>query len=148
MVGNVCHSIIPFLSFFFVLVLLYLSAPSNLFKIAVSEENQREGSQTVLTQSAEKDEKREETDNTYWIQVLIQVQEKLDAWLKSINERIESQDVSRIEVRFLEILRNILEWVKEKVDAKVESSKGKGPPKKRGLMQETRSRDPLLKIKG
>ncbi len=140
--------IIPFLSFFLILVLLYLSAPSNLFKIVVSEENQRERAQTMLTQNTEKEEKREETENTYWIQVLIQVQEKLDAWLKSINERIESQDVSRIEVRFLEILRNILEWAKEKVDAKVESSKGKGPHKRRSLFQETRSRDSLLMIKG
>ncbi len=139
--------IIPFLSFFLILVLLYLSAPFSLFKIMVPRENQEESAQTMLTQNTEKEEKKEETDNTYWIQVLIQVQEKLDAWLKSINERIESQDVSRIEVRFLEILRNILEWIKEKVDAKIESSKGKGPPKKRGLFHETRSRAPLLMIK-
>jgi len=140
--------IIPFLSLFLILVLLYLSAPADLFRVTVSEENQADKFQTMLTQNTEKEEKREETENTYWIQVLIQVQEKLDAWLKSINERIESQDVSRIEVRFLEILRNILEWVKEKVDAKIESSKGKGPPKKKGLLQETRSRDFLLKVKG
>jgi len=38
-------------------------------------------------------------------------------------------------------LRNVLEWVKEKVDAKIESSKGKRPPKKRrGLFEETHQR--------
>jgi hypothetical protein len=50
------------------------------------------------------------------------LREKLDEWLKSINDRIESEDVSRLEVRFLEILRSILGWVREKIDAKIASS--------------------------
>jgi len=140
--------IVPFLSFFLVLVLVYLSAPFSFFKIAATREGHRESIQTMLAQRAEKEEKREERDDSYWVQILIQVQEKLDAWLKSTNERIESQDVSRIEVRFLEVLRNVLEWVKEKVDAEIVSSRGKGPPKKRGVFQETRHRDSLLLMKG
>ena len=140
--------IVPFLSFSLVLVLVYLSGPFNFFKITGPREDHRENSQRMLAQSSEKEEKREEADDTYWIQILIQVQEKLDAWLKSINERIESQDVSRIEVRFLEILRNVLEWIKGKVDAKIESSKGKSPPKKGGLSQETKSRFFFRVMKG
>ncbi|HSB05356.1 MAG TPA: hypothetical protein VLK23_09185 [Thermodesulfobacteriota bacterium] len=95
-----------------------------------------------LAQETGKEEKKEEAD-PHWIQLLIQFQEKLDTWLKSLNERIESEDVSKIEVRFLEILRNILEWVKEKVDAKIESSRGRGSPKKRGLFQETKGKDSM-----
>ncbi|MGB9627898.1 MAG: hypothetical protein ACPL6D_04495 [Thermodesulfobacteriota bacterium] len=83
-------------------------------------------------------EKKEEEIDSHYIQLLKKVQEKLDEWLKSLNERIEKEDITRFEVRFLEILRNILEWVKEKIDAKIESSKGKKPPKKRrDLLEET-----------
>jgi hypothetical protein len=67
----------------------------------------------------------------HMLQILKEIQKKLDEWLKSLNERIESEDVARFEVRFLEILRNILEWVKEKVDAKIESSEKEKPIKKR-----------------
>ena len=138
--------VVPSLSLVFVLVLVYLSGPFHLFKITVSREESRENARTLLTQSAEKDEKKEGTD-PYWLQTLIQIQEQLDEWLKSLNERIESKDVSRIEVRFLEVLRNILEWVKEKVDAKIDASRGKGP-KKRGLFQETRDRGSVFVIRG
>jgi hypothetical protein len=139
--------IVPILSLVFVLVLVYLSGPFRVFKVTVSREDLRERARTVLTQSAEKDEKKEGMD-PYWLQTLIQIQEQLEAWLKSLNERIESKDVSRIEVRFLEVLRNILEWVKEKVDAKIDSSRGKGSPKKKGLFQETRDRGSVLVISG
>ena len=85
------------------------------------------------------DDKEKGEADPHMLQVLKEIQKKLDGWLKSLNERIESQDVSRFEVRFLEILRNILEWVKEKVDAKIESSEKEKPTKKptRGLFQET-----------
>ncbi len=85
----------------------------------------------------------------HMLQVLKEIQRKLDGWLKSLNERIESEDISRFKVRFLEILRNILEWVKEKVDAKIESyEKEKSDTKpKRGLFQETdRQILPLTKM--
>jgi hypothetical protein len=77
----------------------------------------------LLTQNTEKEEKKEE--DFQYISLLKQIKEKVDGWLKSINERIEREDVTRLEVRFLEILRNILEWVKEKIDSKLESSKEK-----------------------
>ena len=72
----------------------------------------------------------------------------MDGWLKDLNERIEREDVTRFEVRFLEILRNILEWVKEKIDAKIESSEEKKPEKEeRGLVRETHQIIfPFLKI--
>ena len=77
------------------------------------------------------DEKKEETD-PHLILILKEIQKKLDEWLKSINERIESQDITRFEVRFLEVLRNILEWIKEKVDAKIESGEKEKPKGKKG----------------
>ena len=87
---------------------------------------------------AQEEEKKEQAD-PHMIQVLKEIQRKLDEWLKSLNERIESEDVTRLEVRFLEILRNILEWIKEKVDAKIESSeKGRPIKKERGMFRETR----------
>ncbi len=128
--------IVPILSVLLVAVLVYLSGPFSLFKATAPEGGQRKDPGLALAQNAEKDDRKEDVD-PHWIQLLKQVQEKLDAWLKSINERIESEDVSRIEVRFLEILRNILEWVKEKVDAKIESSRGRGTPKKKNVFQET-----------
>ncbi len=87
---------------------------------------------------AQEDKEKGEAD-PHMLQLLKEIQKKLDGWLKTLNERIESQDVSRFEVRFLEILRNILEWVKEKVDGKIESSEKESPrakPKK-GVFQET-----------
>jgi hypothetical protein len=96
----------------------------------------------------QEDKEKGETD-PHMIQVLKEIQKKLDGWLKSLNERIENEDVSRFEVRFLEILRNILEWVKEKVDAKIESSEKEKPQKnpKRGIFQETgRQILPLSKL--
>jgi hypothetical protein len=70
------------------------------------------------------------------------LREKVDAWLKSLNERIEREDITRFEVRFYEILRNILEWVKEKIDAKIKSSEEQRSKKKEkgGLFRETRQR--------
>ena len=85
------------------------------------------------------DEGEKGEGDPYMLQILKEIQKKLDEWLKSLNETIESEDVSRFKVRFLEILRNILEWVKEKVDAKIESSEKEKPIKKRqkGLFRET-----------
>jgi len=73
--------------------------------------------------------KKGETD-PHLIQVLKELQKMLDEWLKKLNERIESEDVTRFEVRFLEILRNVLEWIKEKIDAKIESAEKEKPQKK------------------
>ena len=90
------------------------------------------------------DEREKGEADPYVLQFLKEIQKKLDEWLKSLNERIESEDVTRFEVRFLEILRNILEWVKEKVDAKIESFEKEKPFKKqrKGLPQETHQKIP------
>ena len=82
-------------------------APS-ILKKAKPEGRKSEGYRIILIQN---DEKKGETD-PHMLQILKEIQKKLDEWLKSLNERIESEDVTRFEVRFLEILRNILEWIK------------------------------------
>ncbi len=75
-------------------------------------------------------EGREQQDSHY-IQLMRQLRTKVDGWLKDLNDRIESGDVTRFEVRFLEILRSVLEWVGEKIDAQIESGEKK-PKKKTG----------------
>jgi PHP family Zn ribbon phosphoesterase len=98
-----------------------------------------EGYRIILIQN---EEKKGETD-PHMLQILKETQKKLDEWLKSLNERIESEDVTRFEVRFLEILRNILEWIKEKIDAKIESSEKEIPKKKpkKGRYDDVHHRD-------
>ncbi len=71
---------------------------------------------------------KEEQDSHY-IQLMKQLRTKVDGWLKDLNQRIESEDITRFEVRFLEVLRSFLEWVGEKIDAQIES--GERKPKKR-----------------
>lgn len=71
---------------------------------------------------------KEEMDSHY-TQLMKQLKTKVDGWLKDLNQRIESEDVTRFEVRFLEILRSFLEWVGEKIDAQIES--GEKIPKKK-----------------
>ena len=119
--------VVPLLSILLVFGFVYLSSPFNFFKITIHRGDQGQKGRVKLTPIDEGE--REEGDSTEY-QLFKKIQEKLDEWLKSINERIESEDVSRLEVRFLEMLRNVLEWVKEKVDKKVESSKGKGSREK------------------
>ena len=85
------------------------------------------------------DEKEKGDADPHMLQILKEIQKKLDEWLKKLNDRIESEDVTRFGVRFLEIIRNILEWVKEKVDAKIESYEKEKPIKneKKGIFRET-----------
>jgi PHP family Zn ribbon phosphoesterase len=94
-----------------------------MFKQSITKKESGEKPGILLTQ--EKEEK-EQTD-PHLILILKRLREKLDEWLKSINDRIESENTSRLEVRFLKILRSILEWVREKVDAKIESSQKEKP---------------------
>ena len=86
------------------------------------------------------DDREKGEADPHMLQVLKEIQKKLDEWLKKLNDRIESEDVTRFGVRFLEIIRNILEWVKEKVDAKIESYEREKPIKKdtKGIYRETR----------
>jgi hypothetical protein len=116
--------IVPLLSLLLIAVLLLVSSPFNIFKAPITREESGKKLGILFTQ----DEGKEEQTDPHLILVLKRLREKLDEWLKSINDRIESEDITRLEVRFLEILRSILGWVREKVDAKIESSE-KGKPK-------------------
>lgn len=81
---------------------------------------------TAWTQGAEG-----ETQESHYVQMMKQFRAKVDAWLKDLNERIESKDITRFEARFLEIFRGILEWVGEKIDNQIESGEQKTRKKKR-----------------
>ncbi len=113
--------IFSFYPILLIIVILLISVPFEISKQVKSKEAKGEESQVIRIQAAEKGEEREKADS-YEISLLKQLKVKVDGWLKSLNERIEREDITRFEVRFLEILRNILEWVKEKIDTKLESS--------------------------
>mgnify|MGYP000064832614 CR=1 FL=1 len=126
----------PFISLLLLMGAIYLSDPFS-FKAETSYYGGK-GERAPSLRHAQVREKGEESDS-YYVQVLKQFSEKLEGWLKALNERIESEDVTRLEVRFLEILRSILEWVKEKIDAKIKAEqeqKEKKPEK--GLFRETK----------
>jgi vacuolar-type H+-ATPase subunit I/STV1 len=137
-----------FLSILLIATLLSIRTATDIFKPVTDKKENMEKLRIVFTQNTEKEGKGEKRD-TYSIALLKQIREKVDVWLKSLNERIEREDITRFEVRFYEILRDILEWVKEKIDAKIDSSEEKIPKKeeKRGFFRETRQRVfPLFEI--
>jgi len=107
----------PFLSFLLILVLISIVG---FYQDSQRTTEKKKGDQLVLTQYREGGEKKGEQD-TFLIDLLRQLKQILDGWLKSINEEIEDEDVTRFKVRFLEILRSILEWVKEKIDSWLET---------------------------
>ena len=108
----------PFLSLLLIILLLW---NSGLFQHSnKSTETTGEG-RISLAQYREGGEKKGRTDS-HLTQLLKELKGTLDGWLKSLNERIEREDVTQLEVRFLEILRSILEWIKEKIDSQIESS--------------------------
>ena len=125
---------------FFISLFLVIGMLSALLSSTIAEKEtirlaKSEGYRLLPVQE---EEKKEQSD-PHMILVLKELQKKLDEWLKELNNRIESEDITRFEVRFLEILRNILEWVKEKIDAKIESSEKERPIKKeKGMFRETR----------
>jgi len=84
------------------------------------------------------EEKEEGDADPYMLQIWKEIQKKLDEWLRRLNDRIEKEDVTRFGVRFLEMIRNILEWAKEKVDARIESYEKEKPIRKKGILRETR----------
>ena len=110
----------PFVSVLLVIVLVCLIAPS---QPPVQRESAEVGIKPVRA-IIDTDDKEKKQEDSALVQVLGRVQEVLDGWLKSLNELIESEEITRLEVRFLEVLRSVLEWVKAQVDAKIESSKG------------------------
>jgi hypothetical protein len=138
----------PFFSLLLILILALLSSPFDTTKQSMPGKEKKGERAYAVVQTGEREEKKEEVDPHYLL-VLKRFQEQLDEWLKSLNERIENQDVTRFEVRFLEILRSILEWVKEKVDAKIESYEQEKPQKKKkGMFQETLEKYSPVSVKG
>jgi hypothetical protein len=134
----------PLISLFVILILgigLVFGSFSNL-KQTLHGKTKTDGSPVLLIQ----DEKEKGDADPHMLQILKEIQKKLDEWLKKLNDRIEREDVTRFEVRFLEIIRNILEWIKEKVDVKIESYEKEKPTRqeKRGIFRETRQETPLL----
>ena len=115
--------IAPLLSLLLIALLLMISSPFNIFKASTNRQESGERYGILFIQ----DEGKQEQTDPHLILILKRLREKLDEWLKSINDRIESENVARIEVRFLEILRSILGWVREKIDAKIESSEKEKP---------------------
>ncbi len=109
----------------------------------------QQGGRIAVTQYREGGEKREEKD-THMIQILKELKQTVDGWLKSINEEIEREDVTRFKVRFLEILRSILEWVKDRLDSWLESSGEDVPEKmeKGGSFQQIHQRRTLYSAIG
>jgi hypothetical protein len=126
----------PSLSILLVLLLLFLSGPFSGSKQRVLLDGEDKERPLVLTQDKKGDRK---DDDSNFIQVLQGFQEIVDGWLKSLNERIEREDVTGFEVRFLEILRNILEWVKEKIEAQIESAREQ-QRREKGIFRDTRWR--------
>jgi len=115
--------IVLFLSLLLCGVLLFISSPFNILKPSTTKMESGARPGILLIQD---EEKKEQTD-PHFILVLKRLRAQLDEWLKSINDRIESENVTRLEVWFLEILRSILEWVREKVNTKIESSEREKP---------------------
>jgi hypothetical protein len=131
----------PILSILFIALLLLTPFASDIFKPVLGKKENMRNPRVALVQDTEGEEKGG-GEATYYITLLKQIREKVDAWLKSLNEKIEREEITRFEVRFYEILRNILEWVKEKLDSKIESSEEQRPKQKekRGVFRETRQR--------
>jgi tRNA U54 and U55 pseudouridine synthase Pus10 len=127
----------PFVSLLLILV-FGIGLVYDLFPIVKKTPPKETGSEAYQVIPIQNEEEKGEAD-PHMLQLLKAIQKKLDEWLKSVNEKIESEDISRFKVRFLEIWRNILEWVKEKVDAKIESYEKEKPNKQpgKGLFQET-----------
>ncbi len=115
--------IVPLLSLLLVAVLLLISCPFNIFKPSTTQKEDEEKPRVLLAQV----EGEKEPTDSHLILVLKRLREKLDEWLKSINDRIESENITRVEVRFLEILRSTLEWVRGRIDTKIESSERRRP---------------------
>jgi len=116
--------IVPLLSLLLIALLLLISSPFNIFKPSMNQKESQEKPGIVSAQ----DEGEEEQTAPHLILVLKRMHEKFDEWIESINDRIEKEDITRLEVRFLEVLRSILGWVREKAEVKIESS-GKEKPR-------------------
>src|SRR4030043_401452 len=133
------------ISLLLVIGMVSVSISPHLFRKTMSKETKSEGYRILLIQ----DEKEKGETDPHMLLILKEIQKQLDEWLKSLNERIENEDITRFEVRFLEILRNILEWIKEKIDAKVEEGERENPKgkKEKGLIRQIHQRNgPFFQI--
>jgi len=124
--------------FLVLLLILSLLCVLGFFQDLRSQTGKKEDGQIILTQDREGGEKRGEKD-TIMIDLLKELKQIVDGWLKSINEKIENEDVTRFKVRFLEILRSILEWLREKIDSWLETSE-KDMREKGGPLREIHQR--------
>ena len=131
----------PFISLVLIMTFVLLSGPFSSYRETSSRDEESRVYGLQPSQTREREGRSDEPDSHY-VQVLRQLQDKLNDWLKSLNERIESEDITRLEVRFLEILRSVLEWIKEKVDAKIESEdlEKKEKKERKGMFRETGNR--------
>ena len=111
----------PILLVWLVVILIYF------FRLPRSQTSvsEYEGIKKVPAVFGRMEEKEEKEEDSHFIQVLKMLREEIDGWLKSLNEKIENEDIARYEVRFYEILRSILEWIREKIDAKIAASEKK-----------------------
>jgi hypothetical protein len=129
--------IVPLLSLLLIAVLLLISCPFSMFKPSMTKMESEEKLGILLN----RDGRQKEQPGTPFILVLKRLRKKLDEWLKSINDRIESEEITRLEVRFLEILRSILGWARGRVDAKIRSSEKRHPQKnEKGSFRESHQR--------
>ena len=124
------------ISVFLIVILLSVPFASDIFNPATNREEGTKGYGIVVAQQREKEPK----GDTYSTALLKQIRDMVDGWLKELNEKIEREDITRFKVRFYEILRGILEWVREKIDAKLESPEEKKQKMedKGGVFRETR----------
>lgn len=101
----------------FLFILLFGLVLNPLHFVSRTNPDQIEGiaSGIAYAQLIEREGKGER--DSHYVELMKQLRTKLDGWLKDLNDRIESGDVTRFEIRFLEILRSVLEWLREKVDS-------------------------------
>ena len=125
----------PFLSLLLIVSLIFVLG---IIQDSRSATDKKEEVQIVLAQYKEGEEKGGGKD-TFTIDLLRQLKQIVDGWLKSINEQIENEDVTRFKVRFLEILRSVLEWLKDKIDSWLETSE-KDMREKGGPLREIHQR--------
>ncbi len=119
-----------YLPLFVIILLGIILSPLHLSGRLGQEKPERIENGVVWAQNRGGEGKGEQ--DSHYVQMMKQLRTKVDGWLKDLNQRIESEDVTRFEVRFLEILRSVLEWVGEKIDAQIESGEKKPKKKTRG----------------
>jgi len=126
----------PLISLLLILILGIAFVSGSFSSLEQTSPGRTEGYSIIRVQ----DEKEKGDADPYLLQIWKEIQKGLDEWLRRLNDKIESEDVTRFGVRFLEILRNMLEWMKERVDGKIQFYEKEKPmkEKKSGTFRETR----------